>query len=64
MKQILDSFDKAASVTARRLTADIRRTAVRKGWDKEVADNLAVKYDGGKFDVDIPEYYCEAALKL
>ena len=62
MNQILDSFDTATQVTARRLTAGIRRTATKSGWDNEVASSLSVKYADGKFDVEIPDTYKEAAM--
>ena len=62
MKHILDAIDTATNLTARKLTAGIRRTAVRSGWDPQVAGSLSVGYSDGKFNVNIPEEYKEAAM--
>jgi hypothetical protein len=64
MKHILDSLDLTSSLTARKLTAGIRRTAVRSGWNSEVARNLSVGYSDGKFEVKVPEEYQDAVMTL
>lgn len=57
MKQILDSLDSAASLTARRLTSGLRRSAYQHGWSPEVTRNLSVNYDGKGFGVSVPDEY-------
>lgn len=64
MKQILDAFDSTAELTARKLTANLQRSALDSGWDQEVASNLSVNFSGDKFDVNIPPQYDEAAWRL
>jgi hypothetical protein len=62
MKQLFDALDSATDLTARKLTAGLRRTAIRSGWDSEVVRNLSVAYSDGRFDVSIPEQYKEKAM--
>ena len=64
MKHILDSLDTATNLTARRLTAGIRRTALRNGWDSDVARSISVGYSDGQFKVNIPEEYKEQAMNF
>lgn len=64
MKQILDAFDSTAELTARKLTANLQRSAVDSGWDANVASSLSVDYSGEKFDVSVPAEYDEAAWKF
>jgi hypothetical protein len=64
MKQILDAFDSTAELTARKLTANLQRSAMDSGWDPQVASNLSVSYSGDKFDVVVPPEYDEAAWRF
>lgn len=64
MKHILDAFDSTAELAARKLTANLRRSALDSGWDADVAESLSVNYSGDKFDVVIPPEYDEAAWKF
>lgn len=62
MKHILDALDSATELTAKRLTAGLRRSAYQSGWTPEVTRNLSVKHDGKGFDVSIPDEYKEKAM--
>lgn len=64
MKHILDAFDSTADLAARKLTANLRSSAMKSGWDPQVASSLSVSYSGDKFDVVVPPEYDEAAWKF
>ena len=62
MKHLTNSVIKAAHTAASQMTADIRASALAKGWHPDVVDNMHVKYHEGTFKVDIHPDYKERAF--
>lgn len=61
MKHFPDAISKAASDTARYMTADIRRSARQHGWADHEISAISVSYDGKAFNASLEGEHASAA---
>lgn len=57
MKHFTDAVHKAAHDAAKHMSTDLQKSALKHGWHSDVVRNMEVKFQDGKFNVDIhPDY--------
>lgn len=63
-KSIVEAGRKAAVTTATYMTADVRHSAMKQGWDIETASNTNIMYDGTEVKVHIDAGFESQAMDL
>ena len=61
LNRLRQATQNAVKRTAADMTAQLRQSALKNGWDKDVVANMHVEHDGSKFNVHIhPDYNARA----
>jgi hypothetical protein len=62
MQRFLDSLEKAATTAAKHMQRDLRRAALKDGWDSDVVKNTFVEYDGEGYKVRVSTNHANQAF--
>ena len=57
MRKLARALHSASVEAADSMTSKIRSAAISSGWDAEVANNLHLKFEDGKFTLTVPSEY-------
>lgn len=61
LRKLRQATQDAIQATSAQMTEQLRQSALKSGWDKDVVANMQVKHDGTKFNVHIhPDYNSRA----
>jgi hypothetical protein len=63
-KKLIEAGAKAAIDAAMYMTADLRHSAYKSGWNSEVASNLTVMYSGSAYDIHVDDVFKKEAMDM